>query len=130
MKTITLGLFFLVFSTLSAKAQASCSSTFDQNTPAALKQFITNYNPFWGTWRGTYKGEKVVGELYLDKQNRFNIRGSYKDTVLNDFKLRLCYRNNKLQAVVYGFTVNIDVISQRQLSANHFLIDGPVIVQR
>lgn len=122
--------FVMMATAFGNEAQASCSATFDQRTEAGLKKFISDLNPFWGTWRGTYQGESIVGELYLDKQNRFNVRGRYKTTELNDFKVRLCYRNNKFQAIVYGMTVNIDVLSSRKLQAQHFLLNGPVVVQR
>lgn len=122
--------FMMMLTAFSSQAQASCSSTLDQSTEASLKKFLKDLNPFWGTWRGTYQGESIVGELYLDKQNRFNVKGRYKTTELNDFKVRLCYRNNKFQAIVYGMTVNIDVISSRKLQATHFLLNGPVAVQR
>ncbi len=118
------------FSASIAQANSHCSSTYDTSADPELLQFIKELNPFWGTWRGTYKGESLVGELYLDKQNRFNIKGQYKTTVLNDTKVRLCLRNNRFQAIASGLTLNIEVINSRTLKVTHFLIDGTVTVQR
>ncbi len=122
---------FIFLSLINSAASANdCSATYDTNASPALLQFIKGLNPFWGTWRGTYKGESVVGELYLDKESRFNIKGSYKTTVLNDTKIRLCYRNKKFQAIASGITLNIEVLNNRTLKVTNFLIDGSILVQR
>lgn len=116
---------------VSAFANSQCSDTLDRNTYAPLKKFLDDFNPFWGTWRGNYDGSPVVGEIYLDKNNKFNVRGTWKTHDIKDQKVRLCYRNNKFQAQLYGFTVNIDVVNNRRMQANHFLIkNGPIVVQR
>lgn len=120
----------LVSGAFANPASASCSATLDSKTDPQLKSFIEKLDPFWGTWRGTYEGERIVGELYLDKMNRFNVRGSYKTNDLKDVKVRLCYRNGKFQAVVYGFTVDIDVVNSRTLTAKHFFLKQPVTVKR
>ncbi|MCO5114435.1 MAG: hypothetical protein M9899_09705 [Bdellovibrionaceae bacterium] len=130
MKYIFSLLFLVGMSAVATNAHANCSSTLDSKTDANLKRFIEKLDPFWGTWRGTYQGERIVGELYLDKQNRFNITGSYKNQNIRDVKVKLCYRNNKFQAVVYGFTADVEVLSSRSLRANHFLLSEPVTVKR
>jgi hypothetical protein len=130
MKFIFSALFVFSFYSFQAQAQSHCATTLDSSTPAELKQFLKDYNPFWGTWRGVYNGEPVVGEFYVDKQNMFNIKGTYKTTVLNDHKIKLCYKNKKFQAVVYGMTVNINVVNSRRLDVSHFLINGVITVQR
>lgn len=109
---------------------AGCGSALNNNTDAQLKKFIDDYNPFWGTWRGTYNGESVVGEFYLDSNKRFNVRGSYKTTNVKDVKITLCYTNGKFQARAYGFTANIDVLSSRRLRVNHRMLSAPITLQR
>ena len=130
MKAIAASLIMIIFSANIALASSHCSATYDTSADPELLEFIQDLNPFWGTWRGTYEGESVVGELYLDSQARFNIRGSYKDTVLNDRKVRLCYRNGRFQANVSGLNINIEVINSRTLRVTNFLIDGSITVQR
>jgi hypothetical protein len=120
----------IVFSANIAFASSHCSATYDTGADPALLQFIKDLNPFWGTWRGTYNGESVVGEFYIDKEARFNIKGNYKTTALNDRKIRLCYRDGKFQAIVSGITLNIEVINSRTLRVTSFLINGAITVQR
>lgn len=127
---IFLSIVFIISFFTSAAFASDCSATYDTNASPALIQFIKDLNPFWGTWRGSYKGEPVVGEFYLDKEYRFNIRGNYKTTVLNDTKIRLCYRNKKFQAIASGITLNIEVVNNRTLRVTNFLIDGAITVQR
>lgn len=116
---------------VSAFANSHCSDGLDRNTDPALKQFIDNFNPFWGTWRGSYENEAIVGEIYLDKSNKFNVRGTWKTHDVKDQKVRLCYKNKKFQAVVYGFYINLTVVNSRRMQANHFLIkNGPIVAQR
>lgn len=124
---------FFVFSLFvtNAYAQSHCSDTLDRNTNPELKKFLDDFNPFWGTWRGTYDGAAIVGEFFLDKANRFNVRGSWKNHSVSNQKVRLCYKNKKFQAVVQGVTITIQVINSRKMQANHFLIkNGPIVVQR
>lgn len=130
MKYIFSLLIVMFTSAWAQSSYASCSATLDSKTDPQLRNFIQKLDPFWGTWRGTYEGERIVGELYLDKQNRFNVTGSYKTHNLRDVKVRLCYRNNKFQAIVYGFTVDIEVVNSRTLKASHFFLKNPVTVQR
>lgn len=120
----------LLFFSIQTQAQSNCSATLDTNTEATLSEFVTELNPFWGTWRGTHKGESIVAEMYLDKQNKFNIRGTYGKKSLQDQKIRLCYENNKFRAVIMGFSVEVTVKSPREIQAHHMLLGGSVTMRR
>lgn len=130
MKILSAFLITFSFLTSNALANSHCSTTYDSSANPELIELIKNLNPFWGTWRGSYKGEDVVGEFYLDKQYRFNVKGRYKTTVVQDRVIKLCYRNNRFQAIVSGITLNIEILNSRALKVTNFLIDGSVTVQR
>lgn len=120
----------LMISATSAMASNHCSTHYSTAASQELLDFIKDFNPFWGTWRGEYKGDPVVGEFKLDSSNRFIFDARFGDRSFNNQRVRLCYKDGKFSAIASGITLNVQVIDNRTIRMTSFVISGSVTMKR
>lgn len=114
----------------SFQSYAGCATGLD-DMDSEVKSFIDDFRPFWGTWRGTTQDRtRVSGEIYLDSNDRFNIKGSYGARSISGQRGRLCVTNGKISAKARGLTINLKVITKRKVEVSSPIVTEKLILTR
>ncbi len=129
------GYFFIIFSFLLSITPAlaqhnDCSQKLDQATPPELKKLIEDLNPFWGTWRGTYKGDPVVGEFTLDQNNNVRLKGNLGSKSITNRTVKFCLRRGRFTLSTSFISANVEIVNSRTLRFSGLLIQGTITLRR